>query len=78
MTRAEVLAANVSDVKFWCVRQGVLVIFFLLQLEQLCAVNICDRERSHSDPYKCQRKTCKCDTVEEALDAKVLFWEGWS
>lgn len=44
MTRAGVLAANVSDVKFWCVRQGVLVIFFLLQLEQLCAVNICNRE----------------------------------
>lgn len=41
MTQAGVLAANVSDVKFWCVSRGVLVIFFLLQLEQLCAVDIC-------------------------------------
>lgn len=45
MAKAGVLAASVSDIKFRCVNQGVLVTFFLLHLGQLCAViwNICNR-----------------------------------
>lgn len=31
-----------------------------------------------SGPHRCQRKTCKCNTVEEELDAKVFLCEIWS
>lgn len=43
MAKAGVLAASISDVKFWCINWGILVIFFLLHLGQLSAENICNR-----------------------------------
>lgn len=75
MAKAGILATSVPDIKFWCDNQGV--IFFLLYLVSY-ALGIFLIDILCSDPYKCQRKTCKGNTVEEELDAKVFLCEIWS